>query len=69
MIAKHHVKAQIYKINTNKSYSNYVSQTKMKGNVITYPQEPEMTLTILPIMPRYELFQRRAIIEKSLNVS
>ncbi len=55
VIAKHHVKVQIYKINTGRS--KWLSQSKMKGNVITFPQKPETLLLRLPSMPKAELFQ------------
>ena len=36
---------------------NPLAQTKMKGNVITYPQNPETILTKLPSIPKADLFQ------------
>jgi len=53
VIAKHHVKALIFNITTK----NYFAQTKIRGNVITYPQNPETILNKLPSMPQIELFQ------------
>ena len=47
----------IYKINTKNQQTNPLAQTKMKGNVITYPQNPETILTKLPSMPKADLFQ------------
>ena len=34
-----------------------MSQYKMRGNIITYPQTPETVLTRLPSVPKADLFQ------------
>ena len=47
----------IYKIITKSKQINYLAQTKIKGIVITYPQNPETILTKLPCKPKSELFQ------------
>jgi hypothetical protein len=51
LIARAHVKCSIYKIN---GVSNGLSQMKMRGNIITFPQNPDKIINILPTLPNSE---------------
>jgi hypothetical protein len=55
VIARCRVKCSIFKIICK--FDNNTSQYKLCGNVITYPQNPDNLLTLLPLIPSRENFQ------------
>ena len=55
LIARCRVKCTIYKI-TQKSFGN-TSQLKLCGNIITFPQNPDRILDLIPQKPEQDTFQ------------
>ena len=56
LINRCHVKCTIVKI-TTESGNNYLNQYKCRGNIITFPQNPDNILDLLPSLPKSEDFQ------------
>jgi hypothetical protein len=56
LIARARIKCCIYRIENNFN-TNDMTQSRIKGNVITYPQNPDNILTLLPSIPTGEYFQ------------
>lgn len=56
LISRCRIKCTIIKIKTYKSNHQF-SQLKFCGNVITYPQNPDNILKLLPLLPTGEDFQ------------
>lgn len=57
LISRCRIKCNIIKIHTSSNKDNYLSQLKVSGNIITYPQNPDNILTLLPALPNTEEFQ------------
>ena len=57
VVARCFIKATIIKINTHSLNSNLYAQSKIRGNIITFPQNPDNLLTILPNIPSGQYIQ------------
>ena len=56
-ISRCFIQAVIIKISTETLNQTNFAQLKMKGNIITFPQNPDNLLTLLPNIPTAEYFQ------------
>ena len=56
-ISRCFIKAVIIKISTETFNQKNFAKLKMKGNIITFPQNPGNLLTLLPNIPTAEYFQ------------
>ena len=69
VISRHHIKAMIFKIKAFSQSANSLSQLRMKGNVITFPQNPDKILSILPSASKSDLFQVAFITKARPNIN
>jgi hypothetical protein len=57
LIARNRVKCTIIKFRTYEQNNTTIDQPKICGNIITYPQNPDNILQLLPSLPDTETFQ------------
>ena len=55
LIARYRIKCTIVKIMSSSVFVNNTAQLKICGNIITYPQDLDSLLTLLPLMPSCEM--------------
>ena len=53
----------------NAQSANSLSQLRMKGNVITFPQNPDKILSILPSASKSDLFQVAFVAKARPNIN